>query len=281
MKHLAVLLLLLALVAQLVADEKAIDAMRQSGGNVQRVNNGLEIEFHLNGRNLRDGQLAPIKQLADVTVLNLKRTKITDDGLRHLQNLTSLTILHLEQTEISDEGIAHLAKLTNLQYLNLYGTNITDNALPHLYQLKQLERLYVWQTKITSQGATELERTIPGLRVVRGLDLDTVMVPDSNDPVERPTATLMFTPTVSAADAPRSRTGENIEVLFENKTKSKIKLYWVGYNNELKFYGELNPNGTRLQNSYENNSWLITDNKNSPLGSFVCGAQRAVAVIAE
>ena len=281
MKQLVSLLLLLALATLLVADENAIDAIEKSGGKIYRVDDGLEIEFHLSGRNLRDTQLASIKQLAGVTALNLKRTKITDAGLEHLQDLTSLEILHLEQTAVSDKGIVHLSKLKNLRYLNLYGTSVTDSALPQLQHLKRLERLYVWKTKITAEGTAALEKAIPGLRVIRGLNLDTVVIPDPNKPVERPTATLKFIPTVNAADAPRSLTGENIEVLFENKSKSKIKLYWVGYNNELKLYGELDPNGIRRQNSYENNTWLITDSKDNPLGYFVCGAQPAVAVITE
>ena len=79
--------------------------------------------------------------------------------------------------------------------------------------------------------------------------------------------------------SPISETPPPITTL--SKSKSKIKLYWVGYNNELKLYGELDPNGIRRQNSYENNTWLITDSKDNPLGYFVCGAQPAVAVITE
>ena len=281
MKQLSPLLLILLLATHLSADEKAIAAIEKAGAKVFRVINGLEIEFHLSGRNLRDGQLAPLTQLAGVTALNLKRTKVTDAGLEHLKGLKSLEILHLEQTAVSDKGIAHLTKLENLRYLNLYGTNVTDDSLQYLQHLKRLRRLYVWQTKISAKGAAELEKAIPGLQVVRGLNLDTVVIPDPNMPTERPTATLKYIPTTNAADAPRSGNGENIQVLFENKSKSKIKLYWIGYNGEHKLYGELDPDGTRRQNSYENNTWLITDKEDNPLGYFICGATAAVAVIPE
>jgi len=275
------LLLLLLFSAQLAANERAIDAIKKAGGEINRRDDGLEVEFHLTGRDLRDGQLAVITQLPDITSLNLKRTRITDAGMKHLTNLTSLEMLHLEQTAVSDQGVVHLTKLVNLEYLNLYGTNVTDDALPHLKHLKRLRRLYVWQTKITDRGARELEQAIPGLQVVRGLNLDTIMIPNPNQPEKRPTAILRFIPTTNAAEAPRSSNGENIEVLFENKSKTKIKIYWVGYNGEHKLYGELKPDGMRRQNSYENNTWLITDKDDNPLGYFICSDQPAVAVIPE
>ena len=100
-------------------------------------------------------------------------------------------------------------------------------------------------------------------------------------PAELPTRLLKFTETTSAAAAPRSTGGDNIEVVFQNKSQRAIKLVWVGYDGKLKLYGELAAGAMRVQNSYANNCWLITSSTDDPIGYFICGPERALAVIAE
>ncbi|MDP7206858.1 MAG: hypothetical protein QGH11_14880, partial [Pirellulaceae bacterium] len=92
---------------------------------------------------------------------------------------------------------------------------------------------------------------------------------------------IKWIPATTAGDAPKSENGDNTEVVFENKSNRKVKIYWVSYGNELKLYGELEPGKTRRQNTFANNSWLITDKDDKPLGYFIVGPEKALAVIPE
>ncbi len=78
---------------------------------------------------------------------------------------------------------------------------------------------------------------------------------------------------------PSSKAGSDASVLFENKTNRRVKIVWVGYDGKLQVYGELKPGETRRQNSYSNNTWLITDENDKPLGHFIVRAAISRAII--
>ncbi len=267
--------------------DKTVDVkakIEKLGGSVRPLDGesgALEVEFHLRGKQLTDDGLAHVAVLDNVASLNLRDTQITGAGLVHLKGLTSLRFLHLERTAVGDEGIEHLAGLTNLEYLNLYSTNITDKSLEHLTGLKKLTSLYVWQTGVTDEGVARLERALPDLKIVRGVDLS--KLPDSFPSPEekpKPKLSLKWVAISSRQDAPqRSENGINTQVFFENKSERRVKIYWITYAGDLKLYGELEPGGTRQQNTYARNAWLITDESEIPLGYFVVEEDEALAVI--
>lgn len=263
------------------ADSDQVKYLNSAGARVQKASDvGIEVDFHLTRRSLSDSDLAILRGMDNIVSLNLKGTRLTGSGLRHLSDLSSLRILHLEKTQVDDEGVAHLAGLTQLKYLNLFGTRVTDASIPSLLKLRNLEVLYIWQTKISGEGVAQLKKSLPGLKVVRGIDLDKLTldfpIPDKEKP---PSKMLKFILADNAADAPKSKNGDNIEVYFENHSKQKIKIYWIGYGGELKLYGELDPGGKRTQNSYSNNTWLITDADDNAIGYFICIAERTKAII--
>jgi len=264
------------------ADEKeALAAIKKIGGTVHLMagnRTDWKVEFHLGGRSLTDEGLAHVAALNDVASLNVRDTKITSGGLVHLKGLTKLERLHLERTEVGDEGIANLAGMVNLQYLNLYDTRITDKALDQLTGLKNLTRLYVWKTGVTDEGVARLEKALPNLKIVRGVDLSTLPASVPSEP-EKPGKPIKWIATSTVGEAPKSENGDNTEVVFENKSDRKVKIYWVSYGNELELYGELEPGKTRRQNTYANNSWLICDENDKPLGYFIVGPEKALAVI--
>ncbi|MEO1995004.1 MAG: hypothetical protein ABGZ17_06980, partial [Planctomycetaceae bacterium] len=245
--------------AEIAAAESEV---KRLGGSVRYKGQQMEVDFHLRGRGLTDDGLAHLARLKNITWLNLKDTKITGAGLAHLQGLDKLRWLHLEQTQVGDAGMQHLAGLPNLEYLNLYATNITDNALAQLAQCKHLRRLYVWQTRVTDLGVARLQKKLPKLKIVRGLDLSKL---SARDPTEaekpKPKVSLKWEVVSSRAEAPpRSENGINCQILFENKSARPVKLYWISYGNgELKLYATLPPGATRQQNSYVRNVWLVTD----------------------
>ena len=263
------------------ADTPQENLLKSAGAKVSDASGiGISVEFHLTRRSLTDSDLAVVEGMDNISSLNLKGTRITGAGLQHLSKLTGLRVLHLEKTRVDDKGLRHISVLPNLQYLNIFGTKVTDAAIPHLVKLQSLQVLYTWQTKLSKQGAARLERAIPGLKVIRGIDLDKIAldfpVPEEEGP---PTKALQFISADNISDAPKSGNGDNIEVFFENHSKRKIKIYWVGYGGELKLYGELAPGGKRTQNSYANNTWLITDTEDQAIGYFICTPERAKAII--
>ena len=92
---------------------------------------------------------------------------------------------------------------------------------------------------------------------------------------------LKWVDVTSRGEAPaRSEAGVNCEILFENRSKKPVKLFWIGYGNgALKFYARLAPGATRKQNSYSKNAWLITDDDDQPLGFFLVTEDDSHAVV--
>ncbi len=266
-----------------LANDPAVVAVRKLGGTVRamaRDSESLEVEFHVGGRDLNDDGLKRVAALKRTVSLNLRGTKITDAGLKHLKGLTSLRRLHLERTSVGDAGVAHLAGLVELEYLNLYGTKITDEALGRLTGLKKLRRLYVWQTGVTDAGVARLQKVLPKLKVSRGVDLSKLPAykPVEVEPV-KPEVDLKWMATTRSSDAPKSRTGSDTKVIFENKSGKRVKVYWVSYDDQLKLYGTIEIDGQRTQNTYSNSTWLITDENEKPMGFFLVGVKLARAVI--
>ena len=265
------------------ADAAAVAAIETIGGSVRPIagkSEDREVEFHLRGRKLTDEGLVHVAALKNVVSLNLRDTKITGAGLAHLKGLTKLRWLHLERTRVGDEGIENLAGLVNLEYLNLYATKITDRSLGRLTGLKKLERLYVWKTGVTDAGVERLEKALPKLRIVRGVDLSKLSDYSSDEPdPPKPTANLKWIAASEAKEAPRSKSGLNTQVFFENKSGRRVNLVWVSYGGKLELYAQLAPGAIRQQNSYSKNTWLITDDNDKPLGYFIVGIEVSRAVI--
>src|SRR5260221_44216 len=160
------------------AEPKAMAALAQKGVEVRPIAMNTvwrEVNFRLQGTNITDAVIAPVKDITSLVGLNLGATKVTDAGLAHIKGLTNLTRLYLELTAVTDAGLANLKGLGNLTYLNLYGTQVSDAGLEHLKGLKYLRNLYVWQTKVTAAGVKKLKEALPNLDVSTGWDEATLV----------------------------------------------------------------------------------------------------------
>jgi len=235
----------------------------------------FSVEFHLSGTELTDAGLAHVAALKNVVSLNLANTNITDAGLTQVAGLTKLRRLHLEKTGVGDEGIAKLKSLADLEYLNLYRTKATDRSLTELAGLKKLRRLFLWQTEVTDAGVTALKKALPELQVMRGADLS--YLANIKEIKREPPKPLKWL--AVKGKLPKSKSGQDITVFFENHSKKTVKLIWIGYDGKRTQYAELRAGEKRQQNSYEDNTWLITDEKDQPLGHFIIGGSTALAVI--
>ena len=176
-------------------------------------------------------------------------------------------------------NIPFLASLSQLEYLNLYGTRITDKSLKSLSALKNLRQLFVWQTGVTTKGVEELRKSLPKLKVSMGVDLLTIVDEKKRDKPEAPTV-LKWLPEGGDKKPPkRSVFGTFIMVYFENRRNHPVKLYWIDYSGSRKLYGEIAKGGERQQNTYSDAVWLVTDEKDKPIGYFVAGTKMALAII--
>ena len=156
------------------ADAGAIDKIRQTGALAMPLaqdTNLVEVDLNLVGDKVENTQLALLTPLdVQMAVLNLARTKVTDDGLKSVEGMSNLRKLHLENTKVGDAGLAHLKGLSNLEYLNLYGTLVTDAGLAKLEGLKNLKSLFLWQTKVTPDGVEKLKKALPQCEINTGWD---------------------------------------------------------------------------------------------------------------
>jgi len=155
------------------AEKKALDKVRQLGGlalELAQNDPRLDVSYHLMDKKITVDHLVPLKDLKGLVHLNLRGTEVNDDMLAQLAGCTSLIRLHLEKTKITDKGLAHLKGLANLEYLNLYGTEVGDAGLAQLEGLKKLKSLYLWQTKVTDAGVAKLQKALPQLQIIRGID---------------------------------------------------------------------------------------------------------------
>lgn len=121
-----------------------------------------------------DDALSVLKELDQITDLNLYQTRITDAGTEHLRDLTSLETLRLSETAITDEGLRNLDGLTKLKMLEIWGTQISNDGLKHLSKMEDLTWLILADTKITDDGLRHLQ----GLLNLRDLRLARTKITD-------------------------------------------------------------------------------------------------------
>ena len=153
-------------------EKQAVEQAEKLGALVLRIvqdSNWLQVDFSLQGKEVKDLDLALVQDMANLVELDLGGTKITDAGLTHLQGLKELRRLHLENTAVTDVGLSHIANLEKLKYLNLYGTKVTDKGIAQLKGLRNLEKLYLWQTGVTQEGATALKNEFTDEKLLASL----------------------------------------------------------------------------------------------------------------
>jgi Leucine rich repeat/Leucine Rich repeat len=142
-------------------EQKAMDAIRKTGGAVQVDTDDQgkpAYRVDLSGAKVTDAELAPLESLPNLRVLNLVGAQVTDAGLAHVQRLTKLRKLYLAGTPITDAGLARLEDLPRLQVLDLAKTKITDAGLEHLADLPRLQILDLSHTAVTGAGLEHLKK---------------------------------------------------------------------------------------------------------------------------
>ena len=167
-------------VADVAQRDEAMAAILRAGAHAALVALDTdEVEVNLGVLAATDETLALLDGLEPwLVALDLSRTGVSDRGLARLAGFPGLRRLRLDRTSIGDAGMVHLGGLRSLEVLNLVETRVTDAGLEHLRGLEGLERLYLWGTDVTAPGARSLAEELPGLTIVRVLEL----LPSSPEP---------------------------------------------------------------------------------------------------
>ncbi|HEV3383989.1 MAG TPA: sigma-70 family RNA polymerase sigma factor [Gemmata sp.] len=104
-----------------------------------------------------DEGMKELKDLKNLTVLDLTDTLVTDEGMKELKVLRSLTSLNLGSTKIGNEGMKELKELKNLRHLILQGSQVMDEGLKEVKELKNLTALFLNLTRVGDEGMSELK----------------------------------------------------------------------------------------------------------------------------
>jgi Leucine-rich repeat (LRR) protein len=119
------------------------------------------VRVNLNGTKVTDADLVLFedarKDLKELCYLDLRLTKIGDEGIVRLKNLSSLQTMNLFRTQLGDKGLKHLKKLINLETLLIGGTKVSDAGLVHLRPFKKLQKLSLFQTQVSDEGIAQLK----------------------------------------------------------------------------------------------------------------------------
>ncbi len=89
---------------------------------------------------LGDSQLAQILAVKSLERIDLRGTRITDEGVARLKELPNLKCLILWSTNISDRGLEHVVQNKSITFLAIPG-GISDDGMALLSQLPNLESL--------------------------------------------------------------------------------------------------------------------------------------------
>lgn len=107
-----------------------------------------------------------IRELRELTFLDLTQTQISGEGIKALHPLQKLETLQLQNCyHITDADMNELEALTRLQGLRLTGTKITDVGMSSFKSMTALTFLDIHASKITDVGLKELQE-LPNLRTL-------------------------------------------------------------------------------------------------------------------
>lgn len=120
---------------------------------------GLDLSDHWE---ISDASLRHLRRVSRLRMLDVSRTRLTDNGVAFLRIFTQLQVLILPEAA-TDRGLAGVKNLLNLRELTLDQTHVTDEGLSTLVEFPHLRRLDLSSTLVTDVGAAVLSK-LPELR---------------------------------------------------------------------------------------------------------------------
>lgn len=113
---------------------------------------GVRFRVDFSGTNITDEDVRSLSEMKPVRIrsLNLSNTNITDGAMKHIASLRDLREVDLRHTRITDEGFAKLRRCKLLLNVQVFGTGVSYDALAALEKAQPTE-VYFCQTKALAE----------------------------------------------------------------------------------------------------------------------------------
>ncbi len=138
-------------------EEAAISALRERGAKVDLDDAGHVRIVELVKTKASNDDLKMLSEFPCLEALDITGGEITDAGLVHLKDLQSLRRLYLNDLPITSDALANISDLTKLDVLSLRNTKVGDQGMSHLKKLTLLTVLNLSKTAITNRSLKQIQ----------------------------------------------------------------------------------------------------------------------------
>lgn len=115
---------------------------------------------------VNDTMLGLLRDMSQLRALDLRKTKVMDEGLKKLGGLKKLRFLALDDTHITDDGLKTLADFPALFELWLNRTRVTDGGLKTLDKNEHLRILHLGENQDLGDECIASLATMPNLLTI-------------------------------------------------------------------------------------------------------------------
>jgi uncharacterized membrane protein/mono/diheme cytochrome c family protein/YHS domain-containing protein len=164
----------------------AIEALKNAGVHCARLgadSGRLWIDFSVAAQPLDakgiDELLYPLAPF--VEHLSLSKCDVPQYLLDRPGDFLNVSRLDLRASRVTDEMLERISQLPALRELILASTSISDVGLMHLENSVTLRKLYVWNCKISATALTTLKTTLPNCVIDQGDALDSVALESESE----------------------------------------------------------------------------------------------------
>lgn len=127
-----------------------------------------DLALELRGQPLSDTGLKLLLKKLKLIGLDVSGSKITDRGLLDLPSQrANLRMLDLSFTKVSDAGLKPITELEELRHLSLMDCHVTDHGSESLARLSRVREIYLSKTDVSANAAERLQRSLPACRIER------------------------------------------------------------------------------------------------------------------
>jgi serine/threonine protein kinase len=141
-------------VADAVLERKVAERVLSLKGKVRLIADGILGDY------ITNASLLPREDFVVGAIDYTGKTGIDDAEVAHLRGLSGLTILNLVDTAVTDAGMEHLKDLVTIDILLLNGAQVTGPGLQFLRNYHHLSQLGLNRTPLGDTGIDELPRLI-------------------------------------------------------------------------------------------------------------------------
>lgn len=163
-------------------DDAAVDAIRNSGGEVRRtprllwLSTTADADFYpcgdvwtveLTGAEIDVGLASHLAGLNSLSDLGLHRCRVPAGTTATLIPTSEhVRGIHISDTDAGDRQIATIGSCRNLIFLTLDGTAVSDASVQVIVRCRNLGRIVLRRNKMTPEGIAAIRAALPTANVI-------------------------------------------------------------------------------------------------------------------